>query len=152
VAIGGQQLLGGDCLGVLPAEGDAALHVVLAGGDRAGGFPKQPRVRVDGLLAATWGITCASSSSSSSSLDGHHGCGGNKSKGIKQIGETKENKTFKLVELCWSKMLKISFLTVFYKQVHNWDSGWVSTLRENHKKPSIIKCFLCLKGYKIIYI
>jgi len=96
VAIGGQQLLGGDCLGVLPAEGDAALHVVLAGGDRAGGFPKQPRMRVDGLLAATWGITCTSSSSSSSSLDVHHGCGGNKSKGIKQIGETKENKTFKI--------------------------------------------------------
>jgi len=49
-------------------------------------------------------------------------------------------------------MLKISFLTVFYKQVHNWDSGWVSTLRENHKKPSINKCFLCLTGYNVIYI
>jgi len=59
VAIGGQQLLGGNGLCVL-TKGNAALHVVLAGGDRAGGLPKQPRVGVDGLLAATWCITWSS--------------------------------------------------------------------------------------------
>lgn len=97
---GGQQLLGGSCLCVLP-EGDAALHVVLSRGNGTRGFTKQPRVRVDGLLAATRCITCAAAASSSSLLD-YSSRGKNK-----QIGETKENKTFKLVDLCRSRMLKL---------------------------------------------